>query len=121
MSGGTSPENQRNILKSLSMLYVIKSTTKVVQSNKAQFTRECNRSFISSLQFLERTNSLFARERNDCVPIVKQVVLCSDWNAIVPLTYFRFACSDGNGTIAHRSTFCITFLVVPFLERNGSI
>ena len=42
-------------------------------------------------------------------------VLCSDGNAIVPLTCFPCTFSDGNGTVASRSTFRITFVVVPFL------
>ena len=36
----------------------------------ASFTWERNRSVPSSFQFLERTNRLFRREQNDCVPIL---------------------------------------------------
>ena len=47
--------------------------TERFNARKAPFTWERNRSIPSSVQFLERKNGLFTRERNDCVLVFVSV------------------------------------------------
>ena len=109
---------------------------------KAPFTRERNRSVPSSFQFLERKNRLFTRERNDIgfcscshgnaiVPLHSFLFSPCQfsqqqlrprmrlgqksyrsvfWTSLAPHCLFT---REQNGTIAYRSTFFITYFIVP--------
>ena len=117
----------------------------------APFTRERNHSVPSLFQFLERKNTLFIRERNDCVWFL--FLFARERDRFVPqffrhsLPFFQqllhpymrlgqksyrsifwssfaphcLSTLARNGTIAHRSTFRINFYRPAFWNRTMSL